>query len=151
MTEYKRTCGGCTACCKGWLTTNVLGEDLSPDKPCRFLACDGCSIHEDRPEDPCRAYSCEWLNNTEIPEWMRPKESNVILTLRAWWPAGGPVQGYIDVNPMGKKIDASVLAWLLEFHSRTSTPMRIKNEEGFNFHGSVEFINLAKEGSKNEQ
>jgi hypothetical protein len=30
IANAERTCGGCTACCDGWLTGNILGHELAP-------------------------------------------------------------------------------------------------------------------------
>lgn len=80
MYSTTRSCGECTKCCDGWLAGRVLGENMYPGKPCRFVASGiKCSIYQNRPEDPCKTYYCEWLINDEIPEWMKPSEINIII------------------------------------------------------------------------
>jgi len=46
IAHAERTCGGCTACCDGWLTGNILGHELAPGKPCHFRGDGGCTIYD---------------------------------------------------------------------------------------------------------
>ena len=144
MTEHQptpqRECGGCTACCQGWLSGVAHGREFYPGVPCHFIGCNGCSIYEERPESPCRTYSCEWLKNPDVPEWMKPSESNVILTAREWTHPDGSKHAYLNVVEMGKKIDSSVLNWLFRLYLRTQIPMKIQIDGGLNWYGSQEFF-----------
>jgi len=83
-----RSCGTCTRCCEGWLIIpqdqweEQTGEKKPfrgayPGKPCFYLG-KNCTIYEKRPE-VCRKFNCEWILNEEIPEWMKPELSNVII------------------------------------------------------------------------
>ena len=76
----QRDCGDCTSCCQGWLTTNALGHDIFLDNPCPHCNGDGCSIHEKRPNDPCRIFFCAWaVTGSALPQWMQPSQSGVIV------------------------------------------------------------------------
>ena len=75
-----RQCGSCSACCRGWLDTEVLGEKLTVGKPCRHVVKQGCSIHETRPQFPCRDFVCGWLfEESPLPDWMRPNHCGAIV------------------------------------------------------------------------
>jgi uncharacterized cysteine cluster protein YcgN (CxxCxxCC family) len=75
-----RLCGECTECCTGTLTGEVQGHKFDVTDPCFFLEDGKCNIYANRPDDPCKNYSCMWINNEEIPDFMRPDLSNVVLT-----------------------------------------------------------------------
>ena len=78
-----KNCNGCTRCCEGWLTTKVYDFDIGPGiGGCRFLGKNGCNIYQTRPHDPCKVFQCGWKENTQVPEFMRPDLSNVILLVR---------------------------------------------------------------------
>lgn len=75
-----RDCGDCAACCEGWLTTNALGNDIYLEHPCPHSNGHGCTIHEKRPNDPCRIFFCAWAAvGSELPQWMQPSQSGVIV------------------------------------------------------------------------
>ena len=144
MTENKRTCGDCTACCDGWLSGVVNNREFYPGTPCHYSGCNGCSIYEDRPESPCRSYSCEWLKNTDIPEWMKPNKAGVIITGMGWDRPDGSKQVYLEVTETGKKIDSTVLNWLFKLHLRAGIPLKIQIDRGYNWYGPKEFFQEAK-------
>ena len=77
--QNNRSCNSCTKCCDGWLAGNIYGHDMYTGKPCHFVKSDGCSIYNERPQNPCRIFKCEWLINLDIPEWLHPKKSEVII------------------------------------------------------------------------
>jgi hypothetical protein len=133
---YKRECDGCTACCEGWLHGVAHGQHFQAGRPCHFKCEKGCSIYENRPEEPCRTYSCEWLNNYELPEWMKPNLSGVIITSREY----KENKVYLEVYETGKKIDAEVLNWLFLYHYTTDIPLRVQVNGGWNNFGPQEFL-----------
>jgi hypothetical protein len=144
MTKTKRECGDCTACCQGWLSGVVNDREFYPGMPCHFKGCNGCSIYEDRPESPCKTYSCEWLKNDNVPEWMKPSESGVIITPKDWTHPDGSKQVFLEILEMGKKIDSTVLNWLFRTYLRTQVPMKIQIEGGYNWYGTNEFFESTK-------
>ena len=140
MTETKRECGDCTACCEGWLSGVVHDREFYPGMPCHFKGCNGCSIYENRPESPCKTYSCEWLKNDNVPEWMKPSKSGVIITAKDWTHPDGSKQIFLEILEMGKKIDSTVLNWLFQTYLRTQVPMKIQIGGGYNLYGNESFL-----------
>ncbi len=82
-----RPCGECALCCAGWVKTRVLGHGIDLGHPCPYSSGHGCTIHEHRPEEPCRVFFCGWAERgSALPEWMRPDRCGVIvLTGRSRW------------------------------------------------------------------
>lgn len=74
-----RNCDGCTKCCEGYLTGEAFGHHFSPGNPCKFHNKKGCSIYEQRPYNPCKVFQCQWKSNLNIPEWLKPDKSGVII------------------------------------------------------------------------
>ena len=110
-----RECGACTACCDGWLISDML--NMRPGQPCRHRANEGCSIYEERPEKPCRTFSCLWLTEDfPLPETARPDQSGVILSrLGSWGP--WPV---LAATPTGEKFDPPTFDFLKLFCTRNN-------------------------------
>ena len=108
--NVSRQCGTCTRCCEGWLEANILGQDLRNGKNCQFLKDSSCSIYADRPHEPCRNYTCAWLDDTIFPDWLKPHLSNVIITKKV--PDDVKLTHYTVVET-GVKMDATVLNWII--------------------------------------
>lgn len=139
-----RSCDGCTACCEGWLQGNAYGYEFWPGRKCHFLGEKSCTIYEDRPYAPCQKFKCEWLINHDIPEWMKPNLSKVILRSLT-------VNGftYLKANEAGEKMDASVLSWLFSY----LVDGKIKNltyqiDKGWNFIGNKDFVEWSLSNNK---
>ncbi len=83
----QRDCGNCASCCQGWVTTRALGHDIYLGHPCPHTDGHGCTIHAERPTDPCKIFFCAWAEaGSELPEWMQPSQCGVIvLTNRMHW------------------------------------------------------------------
>lgn len=107
--KTNRKCGDCTACCEGWLPGQVNGKAFFAGKPCHYLGCKGCTIYSSRPKSPCQDYFCEWMLNPELPEWMQPHVSGVIITPEVYKTGAK----YWTVVEMGKQIDSKILNWIL--------------------------------------
>lgn len=140
--KVKRECGSCTECCRGWLTGEAHGHQFYPGQPCHFVGERGCSIYQDRPENPCKVFECEWLRNKEIPEWMKPDKCKVLMTTRNWSYKGDPRGVYLDVYEAGLQMDSRVLAWLFAFYLNTGVPMRVQVAGSFRRYGNVEFLEV---------
>ena len=54
---------------------------MFPGRPCHFVGEGCCTIYNERPETPCKTFSCAWKENVVMPEWLRPDKSNCILVL----------------------------------------------------------------------
>jgi len=102
-----RQCGECTACCEGWLIADINGKRMEPGTPCYLLQIGkGCSDYENRPENPCKGFECEWLRLPDLyPEEMRPDKVGAIFSLQE-------VDGvrYLRITEMGKRLDSEVLS-----------------------------------------
>ncbi len=104
--EQSRECGECDLCCK-WLSHDVYGQLISPTNPCRFLK-NGCSIYENRPPQ-CKRYSCMWLQGV-LPEWMYPKDTGVIVSVKNW-----PHGQWLEVLGCDTEIPDEFMKELLKF------------------------------------
>lgn len=128
----KRQCGDCTKCCEGWLEADIYGHKMFPGQSCHFLekGCNGCTIYSQRPQDPCKEYSCEWLDNSEnFPEWLKPSNSGVIITKRI--PPEGEEHAIYHVVETGKKMDSSVLNWLIHWALKNQVNIQYQIEGKF--------------------
>lgn len=94
-----RSCGGCAACCEGWLHDESM--KLLVGSACPHIVPEGCGIYQERPEIPCRSFRCAWLDGVELfPDDLRPDRSGAIVIMdRDWFdwrvlrafPVGGSV------------------------------------------------------------
>jgi hypothetical protein len=108
-----RTCGTCTACCDGWLQIEVYGHRVRPGAPCPFSVNHQCSIYSERPQHPCREFSCGWLvASSPLPEWMRPDKSDMILLPANFQWRGRWVDVAVAAGPRPKN---KALDWLKKF------------------------------------
>ena len=121
-----RPCGDCSACCDGWLKTHVLGHDISLGHPCPFSDGHHCTIHERRPHDPCRVFFCGWAEgDSELPDWMQPNKSGVIvLTGRSQW-QGRPVDVLVSA---GRDPDTQILEWYQAYSIKNLRPFMYQRE-----------------------
>jgi Fe-S-cluster containining protein len=135
--ESKRKCGECTECCKGWLTANIHGRVMKPGLPCHFFG-NKCTIYPQRP-DTCRGFKCSWLDDSEynIPEWIKPSLSKIIITTRVW---GDDEEPYWSVVECGEEISPSVLNWLLIFTSNNNICVEYRIKGAIFHKGTAEFV-----------
>jgi hypothetical protein len=139
--ELGRVCGSCTVCCTGVLHTEIHGENIYRGKPCRYVDSDGCSIYSDRPP-VCISYTCAWLIDRNVPRWLKPSECGVVATWRE-------VAGirYLDAAEIDRKMDSSVLSWLLMQHVNHRVNIRYQIDGGWNWVGSAEFLQAMAEST----
>lgn len=106
-----RLCGNCTHCCDGTLSANVRGHEMSPGIPCFFVQLNkGCKDYENRPDDPCKEYMCEWLAETFIPiEWKPDKVGWLITSVQ------GEKFKYLKLMPSGNFPTEEHLNWFKEY------------------------------------
>ena len=131
----KRSCGTCTKCCEGWLSANILGEWMQPGIPCQFAQRGkGCAIYENRPKDPCVGYSCLWLKDTSIPEWLKPELTNVIIDEHFV----GDIP-YIRATEAGATIGSDVLTWLIKYAKVNNKNLYWEVSGGKHWIGTREF------------
>lgn len=115
-----RECGPCTACCDGWLSTNINGAIVKPGHPCPHSTPGGCAIYATRPQYPCRDFVCGWMRwDSPLPEWMRPSECGAIVFLWYDWQD----QKVINAVPVGEKIPEPTLDWLKAHAQEQGRPL----------------------------
>lgn len=135
-----RTCDGCTKCCDGWLSGIAHGRAFWSGRPCHFVGQNGCTIYNDRPQDPCKSYQCEWLVNDDVPEWLKPSMSNVLISKRK----SGDTE-YWRVSEAGAKITVEALSWVF-MHCLSKNVNFIYNiGDGHYRFGSKEFLSAKLE------
>lgn len=135
LLDATRSCGTCTACCGGWLTCTVRGQDIKPGAPCRFLGADGCTIYEERPASPCRSFFCAWrLEGNPFPESFRPDRVGVIIVPRQWRDR----QGY-ELISAGRDPDENLLNWMREFSTASGSPFLYSIDGYYRAFGVPEF------------
>ena len=116
----KRQCLPCTACCQGWLGAEIRGHKVGPGKPCPYSHSDGCSIYQDRPQDPCRNYMCSWVvTDSPLPDWMRPDLCGAIVLLSLPWHG----RRVINAIPVGRTIPEQTLEWLKHYAQEHGRPL----------------------------
>ena len=108
-----RQCGECTKCCEGYLhgESDLIMRDGKTfklgGKPCPILQIGkGCGEYENRPQNPCAGFECEWLRQPDVyPEEMRPDRIGAIFSLQ-------DVEGvqYLRITEAGNRLDAEVLS-----------------------------------------
>lgn len=106
-----RTCADCTKCCEGWLSANILGEEMFPGKPCQFVASGvGCTIYKDRPKDPCKTFECAWRATDYVPLEFSPVNTGQIVV---------PYQldgvNFLSAVFAGKELQPDFLSWFVTF------------------------------------
>lgn len=113
-----RQCGECTACCEGWLKSSVTG--MSPGKPCKFSTPAGCAIYSSRPYEPCRNFTCGWLqDDSPLPDDMRPDKAGVIVSLDWQWGAWTAIRAVAA----GSSIPDDSAQWLKSHARQTGMPL----------------------------
>lgn len=108
-----RSCGTCTKCCEGNLRFKLkeFNIEVLNSKPCPFVeANNGCTIHERRPQSPCRDFLCDWLTNEDIPEELKPSLTNTIIYTKT-------INGikFMRLTEAGSKMDSAVLSWATQY------------------------------------
>lgn len=138
-----RECGSCTKCC-GWLSGEVFGHKFWPGRKCHYVTDNGCSIYEQRPENPCKAFKCMWLGtanfpleNDTIPMWVKPNESNVILI---WRENKNPDLSFMQVLEAGAPITADTLSWAIQYALNNKLNLFYQVNSGWNKIGNQLFL-----------
>ena len=136
VSDSQRACGPCTACCEGWLEAEQV--EISPGMPCKLLSERGCSIYDERPEDPCRVFKCGWLSlPDEFPESMRPDLIGTIIikgpTVDKW--------ETIALVPAGESVPADVLRWMTDYAEERQIPLiwHTRGKQADHFKGGKSF------------
>jgi SEC-C motif-containing protein len=116
--SYGRQCGGCTACCDGWVAGVIEGHEMKPGTPCHFRGDHCCTIYERRPQHPCRDFICGWLEaGSPFPEDFRPDLLGVMIIPMKWRGHAAYV-----LRSAGRDPDEKLVAWMRELSVRTKRP-----------------------------
>jgi hypothetical protein len=118
VTTAARRCGTCTACCDGWMAGTINGHDMKPGTPCHYVREGGCSIYEERPQSPCRNFSCAWVvEDSPFAEEFRPDRLGVIIVRIKW----REHLAYLLVSA-GHEPDPALIAWMERFSMQSGRP-----------------------------
>jgi hypothetical protein len=131
-----RECGGCTECCKGWVTGEVYGRSFYEGKKCFYLQ-DACTIYPTRPVNPCQSFKCHWLATDDLPMWMRPDIAKAIVLHKR----EKDIE-YYSVAECGSKIDSEVLSWMITWALNNKKNLCYFMNGSMNKIGSKEFAEL---------
>ena len=123
-------------CCQGWFSGSAYEHTFHAGKPCHFVCEKGCSIYNERPEVPCKSYTCAWLIDSDFPEWFKPNLSKVICTWKEW----KPENYYLEVRECGEKIDSKILSWLFMKYENNHYNFVYQLDGGWNCVGQHEFL-----------
>lgn len=145
--QKPRPCGSCSLCCDGWVKTRVLGHDIDLGSPCPYSSGADCTIHETRPDDPCRIFYCGWAEaESPLPDWLQPSLSRVIVLFGRATCSGHPVDVLVSA---GKDPDEKILQWFQEYSVKHMRPFLYqRNEKWFAF-GPEEFQQIVLERMAN--
>lgn len=132
-----RECGTCTKCCDGWLTGSAKGYNFWPGRKCHFVCSTGCTIYEDRPKDPCQSFTCSWLDDENIPAWLKPNESNVIMQ---WRTRDDENLSHLEIVEAGAPMSAEVLSWVIMYALNKNINLAFQVNGGWNKIGNQKFL-----------
>lgn len=106
-----RSCNDCTKCCEGWLAGDIRGYKMYPGKNCHFLELNvGCKEYDNRPQEPCRDFECEWLINQDVPLSLKPSIVGSMFVTKYV----NSIK-YLLLVEAGNKMDSEVLSWGLSY------------------------------------
>lgn len=142
----KRDCGTCTKCCEGYLQGSAHGKPFYLGNPCHYISIgNGCTIYDKRPKDPCVTFRCQWLENPEIPEWLKPNKINAIITKRT---IKDTQIEYWDLCEAGEPMRSSVLTWVIQYALNNGINLRWQVENGNHWIGHQDFMEAMQEPVK---
>ena len=97
----------------------------------------GCTIYNDRPQDPCVSFKCGWLDDPEnFPAWMKPNLVKIIAHKQV---TKNGIQ-YYRITECGQKIDASVLNYLILHALQNSINIVVQVDGGWTNYGTQQFL-----------
>lgn len=142
----KRSCGKCSKCCEGYLRAQIYGEEMFRGRNCAFLEKDdaGCTIYENRPESPCKEFECAWLEDENIPSWLKPSISNAIITRNVCLENGN--LNHYRLTEAGEKLRSDVLNWFIQWAlSEKHNIIYEISGKSFAIGNNVDFVEFAKD------
>lgn len=141
-----RSCGTCTKCCEGYLTGNIEGHPMSYGVPCHFLQQGvGCKRYETRPNNPCKTFTCGWLDDKKIPDFIKPEICGVIIVERVIHE-----NTYSVFIQAPNQIEGEFLDWAKEYYKKNKKNYLYYDANGkIHYAGSKEFLREIK-GHENQ-
>jgi hypothetical protein len=84
---------------------------MYPGKNCHFVELSvGCKEYDDRPQDPCKNFKCEWLINEDVPFALKPSMVGSMFVTKNI----NSIK-YLLLVKAGKKMDSEVLSWGISY------------------------------------
>lgn len=124
-----KKCGSCTKCCDGTLANIVKGHTMFPGKPCFFLEIGGvCNDYDNRPKDPCVDYKCLWLQQPDVPDFIKPENANAIIDIATF-----KNRKYLRLIKSYEQHSPDILTYAIEYARYNKLPL-IWNDSSGNFH-----------------
>lgn len=120
-----KTCDGCVACCNGTLSAIIGDHKVHRGSPCHNICYDNnsCKIYDDRPE-VCRKFRCLWLIQEDIPEWMKPSNSGILLIYRPT-PDSSADSGLLHAHIVeGHKANAGIIMSVIYYAYRNNWTLK---------------------------
>jgi hypothetical protein len=153
----ERDCGTCKKCCEGWLYGEAYGLPFFPNHPCHYLdtdpnKCGGCTIYEKRPAI-CIDFQCLWKQDQQVPLWMKPDKSGVILYHRSYEDVEGDYKEpgwtihWISMVECGQQVDSTVLNWVIQQARFNEFNLHYTVKRQDYYLGSPEFHEFSKNGN----
>ena len=133
-----RECGDCYACCTGPLDVDVPGYKVRRGNPCPHIKEHKCGIYEDRPI-ACKEYICHWIDHPDLPDWMQPHKSGVILTDK--YHAGFY---YIMMSEVNNTVDPVILNHVIQYIFNTGRNLEYTVNQQIYHLGSPEFMQMVQ-------
>lgn len=133
-----KKCGSCTKCCEGFLNGNIFGNIFGKGKPCVFLDFknNNCSIHDIAPKDPCGNYKCMWLKYEDVPLWLKPNSSNVLVSVETY-----KDKDFFVLNSFSQDYSARYLSYVIRYADEKDIPLMYEiSPDMFVFHNHKDFF-----------
>jgi hypothetical protein len=110
---------------------------MAPGNPCHFVEIGkGCKIYETRPQNPCRQFTCLWLTDNQVPDYLRPANSGIVATVKK-------IENieYLYATSTGKEMSEIHLSWIISYGTRNfgNIMWRLSGQELF-YLGSQAFL-----------
>jgi hypothetical protein len=113
--------------------------------PCPILQIGvGCGEYENRPQNPCRGFQCEWLRQPDVyPEEMRPDRVGAIFSLQ-------DVEGvqYLRITEAGKVLDAEVLSYAVKLTLLNRYNLYWEVDGKIHWFGNKDFVTIMNKHAK---
>jgi hypothetical protein len=124
---------------------------MFPGQSCFFLEIGGvCKDYENRPDDPCKQYKCLWLQQEDVPDFIKPENANAIIDIAIF-----QNKKYLRLVKSYESYSPDILTYAIEYARFNKLPL-IWNDSSGNFHhlgdnifceNVIKFMQREKHGS----